>query len=152
MSDTAPPSPRRLLLLIVTIATVVLAAVTLITKWAIVKSIHNNMVYKFNRNESIFFQRHRLCRVNDIQREFNVITFPVACLLFVIFSFHTKRKSLQRDKWFRGYVGLPIPLDFFSHVKRTFNAVIFAIFADELFEIATELFFGDGAPADEGLS
>ena len=146
-----PPPSRRLQSLIVTVATVVLAVVALITKWTIVKSIHQDIIYKYNNNQSLFFQRPPICRVIGIQPEFNVITFPVACLLFILFSVNTKRKSLQRDKWFGGYIGLPIPLDFFTHVKRTFNAVIFAIFADELFEIANELFFGSGAPSDEGL-
>ena len=50
-----------------------------------------------------------------------------------------------------GYVGLPMPFDFFSSVKRTFIAVIFAIFADELVEIANDLFFKSAPASDEGL-
>ena len=78
----------------------------------------------------------------DRRSDFNVITFPAACLLIVIFSITTKRVSFRRGKGCYGYIGLPIPLDFFTHVNRTFAAVIFSISADELLEIANRAVSG----------
>ncbi|CAF0965327.1 unnamed protein product [Rotaria sordida] len=63
----------------------------------------------------------------------------------------TKRVSFQRGKICKGYIGIPIPLDFFVHVKRTFSAVIFAVSADELLEIASQLFTLSGSPKNEGV-
>jgi hypothetical protein len=138
-------------LLVTFVATAILTTTTLIIKWNIIQPIHDEIVDKFNKNESLFFQRHAICRVINVRQDFNIITFPVACLLLVIFSLITRRVSFKKGRGCRGYIGLPIPLDFFTHVKRTFAAVIFAISADELFDIAKQLFSRNKQPSGQGI-
>ena len=143
---------RRLSSWITGFLTLLVAIGTLLAKWSILKPIHEEMVEKFNRNQSIFFTKHSLCRVIDLTGRFNLITFPVACLFVVLLSVITKRASFFRNRYCRGYLGIAIPLDFFAHVKRTLAAVIFAIFADELLKIAQEVFIGgDGQSEDQGI-
>lgn len=109
------------------------------------------MVEKFNQNQPIFFTKHFFCEVVDLTGRFNLITFPVACLCIVLFAVITKRAAFYPDRCCRGYFGIPIPFDFFAHVKRTLAAVIFAIFADELLEIALEILTNsDGESANHG--
>ncbi|CAF4570957.1 unnamed protein product, partial [Rotaria magnacalcarata] len=62
-----------------------------------------------------------------------------------------KRNQSKTNRWFQIYGALPIPMDVFAHVKRTFSAVIFAIYADELLRIAKELVSGDDTPSDQGF-
>jgi len=133
------------------ILTVILATSTLLAKWAIIKPIHEDMVKKFYNSEPIFFKPHSICRIINLTGKFNLFTFPVACLLIIIFIVLTKRVSFQRNKFFKGYIGIPIPLDFFAHVKRTLAAVIFAIFADELLDIVKETLVDGGTGSNQGL-
>lgn len=114
----------------------ILAAATLITRWILIQPIHDDIVDKFNRSQPLFFKRHPICDVIEIRDEFNIITFPAACLLFVMFSVTSKRVSFHHGKGCKGYIGVPIPFDVFAHVKRTFAAVIFSVSADDLIEIA----------------
>ena len=130
--------------------TLAVLTATLLIRWSILKSIHEEIVAKFKSDEPIFFQRNSFCLTVGQTKEFNIITFPAACLLFLIFTLTTKRRAFQRGKWFNGYVGIPIPLDFFAHVKRTFAAMVFAVFADELLEIALDLFLSLVTPSDDG--
>ena len=132
----ATSSTRRIRALIVGLITVVFATATLITRWILIQSIHDGIVDKFNRSQPLFFKRHPICDVIEIRDEFNIITFPAACLLFVMFSLTSKRVSFHHGKGCKGYIGVPIPFDVFTHVKRTFAAVIFSVSADDLIEIA----------------
>jgi hypothetical protein len=132
------------------ILTLILAASTLIAKWSILKPIHEEIVHKFNTQQPLFFERHSICHIIDLTAEFNLFTFPVACLLIILFTIITKRIAFQRNKYFKGYIGIPIPIDFFAHVKRTLAAVIFAIFAEELFDISNEVVNGNGLSTDKG--
>lgn len=106
---------------------------------------------KFKNQQPLFFKRHSICRVIDLTSDFNILTFPAACLLILLFAIITKRASFQRNKWFKGYIGLPIPIDFFAHVKRSLAAVIFAIFADELLVIVFESISDDNKSTNKGL-
>ncbi|CAF0978853.1 unnamed protein product [Rotaria sp. Silwood1] len=78
--------------------------------------------------------------------EFNMFTFPLACLLILLFVMITKRESYKINRCCKGYFGLPIRLDFFARVKRTF-----AIFADELSNLANQFINENGSLTDEGL-
>jgi len=143
--------PRhRTLSWITGILTLILATSTLIAKWSILKPIHEEIVNKFNNQQLLFFKRHSICQTIDLTAQFNLFTFPVACLLIILFSIITKRVAFQRNKYFKGYIGIPIPLDFFAHVKRTLAAVIFAIFADELLDIANEVISGKSLSTNKG--
>jgi hypothetical protein len=71
-----------------------------------------------------------------MREEFNIFTSLVACLLILLFAMTTKQESIQRERCCKGYFGVPIPLNFFARVKRTFAAITFAIFADKLSNIA----------------
>ncbi|CAF1262005.1 unnamed protein product [Adineta ricciae] len=135
---------------IIVIGTILLGTGTLIIKWILLKSIHHEAVNKFEHGKTLLFEKHSLCSKIIFDSQFN-ITFPVACLLIIIFAITTKRVALQRDKC-NGYFALPIPVDFFSHVKPRFTAVMFAIFADELLDIAYELLSARFNPLeDEGV-
>lgn len=129
---------------------ILLSTTTLLVKWTFIQGIHDEIVRKFNRNETTSFETHSICDLINLRDEFNVMLFPIACILIIVFSLKTKRTSLQRNKWFGGYIGLPMPVDFFSNINRTFAAVIFAVFADELVGIANELFFSKALSADQG--
>jgi hypothetical protein len=146
------PSSRRVFSLVVGVGTLLLATGTLIAKWRILQSVHKEIVDKFKNKQPLFFQRPEFCRVLDLREDFNVITFPAACLIILIFIVTTKRSTYQRDRGCRGYLGPPIPIDFFSHVKRTFSAVNFAIVADELLDIATYALQKRNDSGDQGTS
>jgi len=120
---------------------IILAGVALLSKWSIIQPIHNEIVHKYQTNEPIYYTQNSFCNVINLQ-EFNVITFPVACLLIIIFIIRTKRTSLMSDKCY-GYGAPPIPVDFISDIDRKFAAVIFAICADELLSIIQEVISGN---------
>ncbi|CAF3457099.1 unnamed protein product [Rotaria sp. Silwood1] len=80
-----------------------------------------------------------------------MFTFPLACLLILLFVMITKRESYQINRCCKGYFGLPIPLDFFARVKRTFAAITFAIFADDLSNLANQFINENGSLIDEGI-
>ena len=138
--------------IIVTVFTLLLFVGALLIRWFILKAMHNQIVEKFKNGEPVFFQRAAFCRVMNINKEFNIITFPAACLFMLILTVITKRRSFQRGKWCRGYVGIAIPIDFVAHVKRTFAAVVFAMLSDELLEIVHTVFLPSGEDPPEGRS
>jgi hypothetical protein len=148
---TAIHPSHRILSWITGILTLLLTTATLLAKWAIIKPIHDEIVDNLNNNRSLFFKRHSICRIMELKSDFNLFTFPVACLLILLFIIITKRVSFQRNKWFKGYIGIPIPLDYFAHVKRTLAAVIFAISADELLDIVNETISGNHPSINKGL-
>lgn len=133
------------------ILTIIVTTATLLVKWVIIKPIHEDIVEKFNKSQPLYFKPHRICRVINLAERFNLLTFPFACLLIIIFVFLTKRMSFKHKKLFRGYIGIPMPLDFFAHVKRTLAAVIFAIFADELLDIVKQTLFRGETNSQQGL-
>lgn len=128
-----------------------LACIALLIKWFLIKPIHATMVIKFERKEPLFFERHSLCPIIELRKEFNIITFPLACLLIIIFAIMTKRNRSHRNILCRGYGALPMPVDFFAHIKRTFAAVVFAIYADELLDIARELISSSEKTSEQGF-
>ncbi|CAF2625495.1 unnamed protein product [Rotaria sp. Silwood2] len=132
---------------VITILMIIVATGTLLAKWSIIKQIHDEIVNKYNNKEPVYFSRKSFCDIFDIQ-QFNVVTFPVACLLVIICIVVTKRISFMRNKCY-GYGAPPVPLDFLSHLDRKFAAVIFAIIADELFEIVQQL--GGSSGPKEGI-
>ncbi|CAF3476579.1 unnamed protein product [Rotaria sp. Silwood1] len=145
-------SSRRILSWITLIATILLAISTLIIKWAILKPIHEEIIYKFKNKQPVFFKRHSICRIIDLSSEFNIFTFPLSCFIILLFAIITKSVSFQGSKYCKGYIGIPIPLDFFAHVKRTLAAVIFAIFADELLDIANDVLNGGNPSSNKGVA
>lgn len=86
-----------------------------------------------------------------MREEFNMFTFPLACLLILIFIVTTKRKSSNRADYCNGYFAIPIPLDFFAHVNRTFAAVTFAIVANELSNFANQFINDNASSVNEGV-
>ena len=127
---------------------ITVAAVTLIIKWSLIKSIHNELVDKFLTNQPLYYVQNSFCDVIKLQ-SFNVITFPVACCLILIVIIKTKRASLLPNVCY-GYGAPPIPIDFLSHVDRKFAAVIFAVVADELLNIMQSILDGS-ASKGEGI-
>jgi len=126
----------------------ILAVVALVSKWSIIQPIHDEIVYKYETNQSLYYVQNPFCNTMHLQ-QFNVITFPVACLLILIFIVRTKRTSFMRDKCY-GYGGPAIPLDFISHIDRKFAAVVFAVCADELLEIM-QAAFSDNSSTSVGV-
>ncbi|CAF2476034.1 unnamed protein product [Rotaria sp. Silwood2] len=147
----ATNSSRRMMTWITVISTFVLGTIAIIIRWIILKSIHNEIIYKFNNNQSLFYNRPSICRIIYMREEFNMFTFPVACLLILLFVVITKRESHRKNRVCKGYFGLPIPLDFFARIKRTFAAITFAIFADELSNLANQFINGNRSSIDEGI-
>ncbi|CAF0928868.1 unnamed protein product [Rotaria sordida] len=134
---------------LITILMIIVAIGTLVAKWSIIKEIHNEIINKYkNKNkEAIYFNRKSFCDILDIE-QFNVVTFPVACLFIIICIVMTKRSSFMRNKC-HGYGAPPIPVDFLSHVDRKFAAIIFAIISDELLGIVQEI--GGSSGPKEGV-
>jgi hypothetical protein len=124
----------------------ILAATALLSTWAIIQPIHDEIVRKYENNQSVYYIPNSICNVINLQ-QFNVLTFPVACFLIILFIIRTKRTSLLRDKCY-GYGGPPIPVDFIAHIDRKFAAVVFAICADELLSIMEEAISGNSPKAD----
>ena len=112
----------------------------LFSKWAIIQSIHNEIVDKYQTNQPIYYTQHSICRIINLQN-FNVITFSVAGFLILLFMITTKRTSCLRDKC-HGYGSLPIPIDFLLHIDRTFATVVFAVISDELIALLERAIFG----------
>lgn len=128
----------------------IVAAAALLSKWAIIQQIHNEIVHKYYTNQSLYYTQNSICGVINLQ-QFNVLTFPIACFLIILFIIRTKRTSLARNKCY-GYGAPPMPVDFLSHIDRKFAAVVFAICADELLSIMEEaLGFGNTKIVAEGV-
>lgn len=124
----------------------VLTAAVLIIKWSLLQPIHDELVDKFHNDTPLFYEVKPICSVTH-SADFNVITVPSACFLVVIFAILTKRMTFLR-RVCHGYGALPIPVDFFTHVDRKFIGVVFAIAADELFDIARSVFIGETKEAE----
>jgi hypothetical protein len=132
------------------VGTVVVMIVAIFIKWVILKSIHSDLVEKFKMNHLLYIEHPSVCRTMNLGTRFKLFTFPFACLLIFIFSMLTKRTSSKHTRWYLSYGGVPLPLDFFAHIKRTFSAMIFAIYADELVEIVNELINEDNTEETRG--
>lgn len=120
---------------------------SLITKWLLLQPIHNELVNKYNQNESIYYERNTFCNLIDLE-DFNMLTFPITCFLILLFIIFSQRTSCMRGKC-KGYFAPILPLDFYIHIKRKFAAVIFAIIADELLNILNEV-FTESDSSDQG--
>ncbi|UJR33960.1 hypothetical protein I4U23_021376 [Adineta vaga] len=127
---------------------VIVTIVALIVKWLLIQPIHDELVKKYNDNEPLFYQRNSFCAIIDYS-DFNLLTFPIACFLVLVFVIFSKRTTCLRKK-LKGYIGPVIPLDFYIHVKRKFAAVVFAIIADELLSIVIQVLVGDTSK-DQGV-
>ncbi|CAF1339227.1 unnamed protein product [Adineta steineri] len=126
--------------------TMILAAIGLVAKWSLIQPIHNEIVNKYETNQSLYYVENSFCDTTDYDY-FNLITFPISCFLILLFIITTKRTSLFRDKLW-GYGAPPMPVDFISHIDRTFAAVIFAICADELLNIIQQVLDGNSKGGD----
>ena len=124
------------------VLTVLLAAVALLAKWSIIQPIHNEVVHKYQMNQTIYYEQNYICQIINL-KDFNVLTFPVACFLILVFTVCSQRTSFMKDRC-RGYGAAPMPLDFLSHFDRKFAGVIFAICVDELIIILQEALNGSG--------
>ena len=118
----------------------------LLIKWTIIRSIHNEIVDKYQRNQTIYFTPNSFCRIFKLEYS-NLITYPIGGLCILIFIVRTKRTSCLREHW-HGYGAPPIPADFLSHIDRKFVAVVFAICSDELVKIMNELINGSSSSDD----
>ena len=144
-------STDRIVTWVTIIATLVLGTIAVCIKWSIFKGIHNVMVDKFTHNQSLFYNRPSVCRVIYMREEFNMFTFPVACLLIFIFIVTTKRKSAKPDDRCNGYLAVPMPLDFFANINRTFAALTFVIVANELSNFANLFINENAASVQDGI-
>ena len=126
---------------IIAVLMIIVTALALMTEWLLVKPIHNEMVRKFEERDQLFFERNSICGIIDLS-DFNMLTFPVACLITLIFILRSKRSSFMRPK-LKGYIGPVIPIDFFLHIKRKFAAVVFAIMSNELLDIINQAVNGN---------
>jgi hypothetical protein len=126
----------RLSSCLVALFMIIVTGAALAAKWSLIQPIHNEIVHKIQTNQPLYYEKNPICRLMKMN-EINVMTFPVACLLILIFIIRSKRTSFLPDKY-HGYGAPPMPVDFLSHIDRKFAAVVFAICADELFNIMVE--------------
>ena len=124
------------------ISTLIVAAITLIGKWIILRDIHKEVVdqYDDHPTEPLYFTLKPFCDVLALQ-DFNVITFPVACALVILCTLVTKRISFMK-KYCHGYGAPAMPFDFLLHSDRKLAAVIFAIIAGDLLDIVQSVING----------
>ncbi|CAF0783583.1 unnamed protein product [Adineta steineri] len=130
----------------IAILMLIVTTVALVTKWSLVQPIHNELVKKYQEQDLLFYTRKSFCRLIDFE-DFNMLTFPIACLLVIIFIIFSKRTSCMRQK-LKGYIAPVIPIDFYMHIKRKFAAVVFAIIADELVDIVSQVLLGETSNDD----
>lgn len=121
----------------------IVAIIALIVKWLLLQPIHDELVKKYGDKEAVYYDRNSFCDIIDLQ-DFNLLTFPIACFVILIFIIFSKRASCLREKC-KGYIAPVIPLDFYIHVKRKFAAVVFALIADELLDIITQVITGNSS-------
>ncbi|CAM4937464.1 unnamed protein product [Rotaria socialis] len=126
-----------------------LATLALIVKCSLLKPIHDTIIYQYKNNLPLYYVPNHICSIMSMN-PFNVITFPVACCLILICIVITKRISLLPHQC-HGYVAPPIPVDFLSHIDRKFASMIFAICADELFDIVRRFFSNRSSTNREGI-
>lgn len=132
------------------IVILIVGIISLIIKGSLLETIHQEIVDKYHQHQPLYYDPPSFCRILEVQKEFNIFTFPLACLLIALFTILTKRKSWRRHVCCYGYVTVPVPLDFFAHINRTFAAVTFAIVANELANITNEFISENGASLGEG--
>lgn len=123
---------RRMNFAITVVGTVVVVIITIFIKWTILNPFHTDLVEKFKVNYFLYIEHPSICRTMNLGTRFKLFAFPFACLMIFIFSILTKRTSTKHRRWYLNCGGVPIPLDFFAHIQRTFSAMIFAIYAEEL--------------------
>ncbi|CAM4819151.1 unnamed protein product [Rotaria magnacalcarata] len=123
---------------IIAVLIVLVAGGTLVAKWSLLQPIHTELVNRYNNDSPLYYESNSICKKIQMQR-FNILTFPVACFIILIFILITKRTSLLRKQCPRG-IAPPMPVDFLSRIDRKFAAVIFAMCADELFTIVKSIF------------
>jgi hypothetical protein len=130
---------------------IIIASAALVGYWSIIQSIHDEIVYKYETGQPVYYIQKSFCSVMNFQ-QWNILTFSVACFLILLFIMQTKRTSLSVNKC-SGYGGPPIPVDFLSHMDRKFAAVVFAICADELLSIMEEAISGSprNSPKGDGV-
>ena len=126
----------------------ILTSSALFIKWSILQPIHNEIVDKYRHNLSLFFEPHRICQVINYQK-FNLIMFPMSCILILLFAIEHKRVSFVPHKC-HGRFAPPVPVDFFTDINRTFVAVTFAICANELLVIVNNA-FNTSISSDKGI-
>ncbi|CAF3687740.1 unnamed protein product [Adineta steineri] len=131
--------------IIIAVLLMILAAVALVVKWALLRPIHNDIVNRFKTEQPIYYSRPSFCDAfeND---GFNIVTLAVAGALVLVCIIVTERISCMTNKCY-GRGAPPMPLDFFAHTDRKFAAVVFAVISNELLEIAAEL----SGSTDKGL-
>ena len=126
---------------------IIVGTLALIIKGILLQNIHQEIVDKFHHQQPLYYDSPSFCRIINLRKEFNILTFPLACLLIGLFIILTKRKSSKQNACCYGYMTIPVPLDFFAHVKRTFAAITFAIVADELANIVNRFVSESGVDA-----
>ena len=122
--------------------TVLLAVIALLVKWSLIQPIHDEVVQKYQMHQTTYYEQNYICQIINLQ-DFNVLTFPVACFLILVFTACSQRTSFMRDKG-HGYGSAPMPLDFLSHFDRKFVGVVFAVCVDELIIIFQDVISGSG--------
>ncbi|CAF1360975.1 unnamed protein product [Didymodactylos carnosus] len=122
---------------IITVLMFLIAAAALIIKAFLLKPIHNDIVNKYQTNQTLLYIPNDICSVINLQ-DFNMFTFPVACALIILYAILSKRSSFKKNLY-KGYFAPPVPLDYFARIKRKLAAVVFAVTAADLLEIVYQV-------------
>jgi hypothetical protein len=126
----------------------IVVSLALLMKWSIIKPIHDDIIDKYQHYRPLFYAPHSICHVFNYNK-FNLIMFPISCLLVLIFAMEYKRVSFMSQHC-RGHFAPPVPVDFLTHKNHKLVAVIFAVCANQLFEIVNET-FQDSGSVDQGV-
>lgn len=141
---------HRIFLWIKGIVILIVGSISLIIKGTLLKQIHQVIVDRYHAHQPLYYDPPSFCGTLEMRKEFNIFTFPLACLLIVLYTILTKRQSWRRHVCCYGYVSIPVPLDFFVHINRTFAAVTFAIVAHELAAITNNFISENSIALGEG--
>ncbi|CAF0879308.1 unnamed protein product [Didymodactylos carnosus] len=90
-------------------------ATALIIKPFLLKPIYNDIVNKYETDQTLMYKPNNICSVINFQ-DFNMLTFPVACAPIILYTILSKRNSLKKSVC-TGYFAPPVPLDYFARIK-----------------------------------
>lgn len=125
---------------ILLLLTIIFATVGLLVKWAMIQRIHNEIIDRYETNQSIYYTPNSICQLID-REDYNLLTVSFAAILIFLFILTNQRTSCLPHHC-HGYGALPVPVDFLSYIDRTFATVVFAIISDELVLLLDKALFG----------
>ena len=60
---------------VLAVLVMIITASALIAKWSMLQPLHNDLVYKFRNNLSLYYEPKSICHLMNSQ-DYNLVTFP----------------------------------------------------------------------------